>query len=142
MTIPQQYVGEVLEDLAALYLSGEAAPGTRAFVEACAAADAGYAARLSRARNLELHAPPVAVQRDAELEALRKTREVIRLRTLFLAMGIAFTALPLTFTFGPEGVEFVFWPHVKGVISAFWSIAASSWVAAWLMHRSVGRRGL
>ncbi|MBI4889698.1 MAG: hypothetical protein HY821_03670 [Acidobacteria bacterium] len=142
MTIPETYASEVLEDLAALYLSGEAAPGTRAFVEACAAADAGYAARLRHASKLELQAPPVAVHEDAQLVTLRRTREQIRLRTLFLAMGIAFTVLPLTFTFGPKGVDFVFWPGETGVITAFWSVALASWVASWVLHRDVKKRGL
>lgn len=133
---------DILEDLASLYLSGDASPATRALLEDHARANPAFAARLHSAQHLTLPTPPAPLSEDAEARALRETRQAIFLRTLFLAMGIAFALLPLAFTFGPEGVHFLFFPHQTGLLSAFWSIALASFVAAFVMRRAVARRGL
>lgn len=142
MNIPESLEHDVLEDLAALYLSGDASAGTRTLLDAHARANPAFAARLRQAGSWKAPQPPAPVNADAEARALLQTRQAIRLRTIFMAMGIFFTGLPLSFGSGPDGMRMLFFPHQTGLIAAFWSVAAASWVATWTMHRSIGRRGL
>ncbi len=142
MTIPDPIRKDILEDLAALYLSGDASAGTRQLLESYARDNPEFAARLRDAGRGHAPQPPAPVNADAEARALQQTRQAILLRSIFMAMGIAFSVLPLSFTCGPEGVHMLFFPRQMGLISAFWSIAAASWVAMYVMHRAARRRGL
>jgi hypothetical protein len=142
MTIPEEVKHDVMEDLATLYLAGEATAGTRTLVESYAAGDAGFAARLKKAGRWQAEKPPAPVNRDEETKALLRTKDAIRMRSIFSAMGIAFTALPFSFGFGSAGFHLLFWPDQTGLVSACWSIAAAAWVATFAMHRSLHRRGL
>lgn len=142
MIIPKEQLGDVMEDLASLYLTGEAAPGTRALVESYARQDPAFGQRLRAAQNLRLPEPPPADAPDAGIQALKQTRQYIALRTIFSAMGIAFSLLPLSFAFGDGGVRFLFLRSQPGLVQAFWSIAVASWVAMWLMHKEIRKRGL
>ncbi|HNY38940.1 MAG TPA: hypothetical protein PKJ41_01035 [Bryobacteraceae bacterium] len=142
LTIPTDCASGVLEDLMALMLAGEASPGTRRFLETHARANPDFASRLETASKLDLAGPPPPSKKDDSLQTLRLVRQHMFLRTLFTAMGIAFTFLPLTFAFGDKGVEFVFLGKHPGVVNAFWSIAVASWVAMWTMHWQIRKRGL
>lgn len=142
MTIPDDVRKDVLEDLAALYLAGEATAGTRRLLEDYARQHPEFNHRLRGATQWAAPQPPAPAAADAEAQALRRTREAIRLRTLFTAMGIAFTLLPLSFTFHGNQVKMLFFPEQTGLIASFWSVAAASWVAMYVMTRAIGRRGL
>jgi hypothetical protein len=134
---------DVMNDLLTLYLAGEASADTRALVEDRARRDPGFAARLAAARAVDLGAVlPGGPAPDTELRALTRTRQAIFLRTLFFAAAVFFTLLPLSFRGGANGLEFLFLGKQPGVVSAFWSVAAASWVACWLMHREMRKAGL
>jgi hypothetical protein len=145
MTIPQEHLKDVLEDLSALYLSGEATAGTRAVVEAHAQADREFGERLKASGGIGLPLPPAVVEADAEMRALKETRQFLTLRSVFMAMGIAFTLLPLSFgSLGSDGrgVRMLFLYDQPGIVYSSWSVAAASWVAMWVMHRAIGKKGL
>jgi len=134
---------DVLNDLLTLYLAGEASADTRALIEERARREPAFAAKLTSARAVDLGgALPAGAPRDGELETLTRTRRAIRLRTIFLAGAMFFTVLPLSFRGGDGGIEFMFLGRQPGVVWAFWSVAAAAWVACYVMHREVGRRGL
>jgi len=141
MTIPEDSCKDILEDLMALYAAGEASVGTKRLVEAYAREHPEIAERLKAAAGLGVPLPPVAVDPDVGVRTLKQTRQFITLRTLFSAMGIAFTLLPLTFTFDQNGVR-LFLHDQTGLVSSFWSVAAASWVATWMMHREIRRTGI
>ena len=90
---------EVITDLLPLYDSGDASPDTRALVEAYFRSDPDFE-RLARAAN----APPsVATTSSApipgalELEAVRRTRNALRVRSWIMGLAIFFTLLPFSF---------------------------------------------
>jgi hypothetical protein len=134
---------DVMNDLMTIYLAGEASSATRAIVEARAREDATFAARLAAAQGMAVPLqdanPP---GRDAELRALTETRQFIRLRTIFVAAAVFFSLLPLAVRGGDSGVEFVFLGRHDGLVWAFWSLAAASWSAHYVMHRRVRQAGL
>lgn len=130
---------DVMNDLMVLYISGEASPGTRKLVEEYAALHADYAALL-RAAGQTLPVPPA--QSNKEMETLKMIRKFILLRSLFIGGGILFTMMPLTTVWRNGEVTFLLYRDVPGLGLAFWSIAAASWVACYVMHRAIRRSGL
>ena len=119
-----------MNDLLTLYLADEASADTRALIEDRARREPAFAARLAAARAVDLTAaavpaPPLG---DAELRSLKRTRHAIFLRTLFWAAGLFFTLLPLVFHGDGDSVEFLFLGRHPGLVWAFWSVAAASWI--------------
>jgi hypothetical protein len=132
---------QVMDDLAVLYLSGEASAETRELVERYAGRHSDYASAL-QAHAPESMAVATAVQVEAEMQALKRTKEYLFLRTLFFAMAVAFTLSLGLFTFNNDGVTFLLYRDAPGVFWAFSSIAAASWVAWGLMRRELAKTGL
>jgi hypothetical protein len=133
---------DVMNDLLTMYLAGDASADTKALVEAHAREHHAFAARVAGAASFALPEVGAGFSSDHELRVLAATRQFIRLRTVFCAGGILFTLLPLVFTFGNGGVEFLILGREQGLAWAFWSLAAASWTAFILMNRRVGRLGL
>jgi anti-sigma factor RsiW len=134
---------DVLNDLLTLYLAGEASADTRALIEERARREPAFAAKLEAARAVDLAATlPAAPPGDLELNALKQTRQAIFLRTLFWASGLFFSLLPLTVYGDANGAGFVFLGRHMGLVWAFWSVAAASWVAYYVMNRAVRHTGL
>lgn len=67
---------DVISDLWPVYEAGEASADTRALVEEYLAQHPGFAARLSA--GLKLPGMEVSMRQDAETQALRKTRDLVR----------------------------------------------------------------
>jgi hypothetical protein len=61
---------------------------------------------------------------------------------MFTAGAMLFTLLPLVFTFGSSGVQFLVLGRHPGLVWSFWSLAAASWTACYVMHRRVRQAGL
>jgi hypothetical protein len=133
----------VLHDLLTLYLAGEASADTRALIEERARREPAFAAKLEAARAVDVAAAlPPAPPADLELKALKQTRDALFLRTLFWAAGLFFTLLPLTVYGDDNGAGFVFIGRHNGLVGAFWGVAAASWVAYYVMNRTLRRTGL
>jgi len=134
---------DVMNDLLTVYLAGDASADTKTLVEAHAREHQPFAARLAAAGAVVVpEIAPGRSARDAELRALAQTRQFIRLRTIFFASGILFTALPLSFGSGSDGIEFLILGREPGLMWAFWSIAAASWTACVIMARQIRSTGL
>lgn len=132
---------DVMKDLMVVYLSGEASADTRAMVEEYARSHPGYAALL-KSSSVELAVEAAPALQDSEMRALKMTRQFVFLRSLFMGMGIAFTLMPLTIVFRHGQITFLLYRDVPGLGAAFWSIAAASWVAYFVMRREVRKAGL
>lgn len=90
---------DVVTDLLPLYESGEASPDTRALVEAYFRSDPEFERLVKAARTAS---PGVATSTDVvhgalELEALRRTRKALRIRSWIMGFAIFFTLLPFSF---------------------------------------------
>lgn len=134
---------DVLNDLLTLYLAGEASADTRALIEDRARREPAFAASLAAARAVDVSAAlPAAPPGDLELKTLKQTRQALFLRTLFWATGLFFTLLPLTVYGDGDSAGFVFLGRHPGLVWAFWSTAAASWVAYYVMKRALRHTGL
>jgi hypothetical protein len=124
---------EVVKDLMAVYMAGDASADTRALVEDWLRTDPELASQLDRARRLDL--PKVAAPPPtAEKRSLDRTRRYLIGRTVVLGMAVYFSSLPLTVTFGSNGFH--------GFLLHDWSarfpviiVAAALWIAYWRMSR-------
>jgi hypothetical protein len=135
---------DVLNDLLTLYLAGEASADTRALIEDRVRREPAFAAKVAAARSVDLSAAAAPPPRlgDPELEALKRTRHAIFLGKLFWAGALFFTLVPLVVHIDRNGVEFLILGKYPGLMWAFWSIAAASWTAHYVMNREVARAGL
>ena len=88
---------EVILDLLPVYLSGEASPATRAFVEEYLKQDPELAQRirLQWAENFAKVAPS-GLHPDLELRSLSRTRRLLGLQRWLFGFGIFFVALSLS----------------------------------------------
>ena len=128
---------DVVRDLLTVYLAGDASADTRALVEEYLAGDPALKAEADNAAAGQLILPPTPPSpATAELQALAKTRELMRTRTSTLVTAVVFTVLPFTFTFSDGRVNFVLLRDQPIIAAAWWFTAAVLW--AW--HIWVRRR--
>lgn len=131
---------DVVKDLLALYLAGDASPDTRAVVEDWLRTDADLARQVAEARRADL--PPVPrPDPSAEKLALMRTRSRLRWRAITLGAAIYFTTLPLTVVFSRQGF--------RGLLIQDWwervvllAVAAGLWATWFALKRRVSRTGL
>jgi len=93
MSIPK----EVILDLLPVYLAGEASPATRAWLEEYLAHDPKLADQVRRQRAESFDQPLPPLPPELELHALRRTRRVMALQRWLFGLGIAFSAVALSF---------------------------------------------
>ena len=100
---------DVVNDLLPLYEAGEASADSRELVETFLREDAEFARTVravgrsaDRLRDLQTPAAPARL----ELEALEKTRALLKRRTWTLALALFFTAMPFAFAFNGSRVTF------------------------------------
>lgn len=128
----------VIRDLHVLAQAGEASDDSRALVEAWLAAHPALASELADAvadgpLDARPSLPPLPA--DGELRALRRTRRLLSLRSWSMALGFFFTALPLSFRGGADGVRFLLIPGHTGIAVASLVLG----IAAWLVFVRVSR---
>jgi anti-sigma factor RsiW len=131
---------DIVKDLLAVYLAGDASSDTRAVVEEWLKRDPELARQAAEARQDLL--PPVATPAaSAQKRALARTRRGLRLRSLAMGAAIYFTLLPLTVVFDRNGF--------KGLLIDDWTgrsvalgIAALLWGAFFAQSRRVKVTGL
>ena len=94
MSLPEN----VMKDLLAVVVAGEASPETRRLVEEYARDHPEFARTAERAGDLRLSrpAPPAP---DREMEALRRTKSLLRWRSMLLGLALTLSLLSLRFRF-------------------------------------------
>lgn len=119
---------DIVQDLLAVYLAGDASPDTRSLVEDWLNKDRDLARQVEAARR-EL--PSVALpERSVEMRALTGTKRRLRRKGILLGMAIWVTALPLTVRFNSEGFQGLMitdWPEraiVLSMAAVLWALYA------------------
>jgi ferric-dicitrate binding protein FerR (iron transport regulator) len=119
---------DIVQDLLAVYLAGDASPDTRSLVEDWLNKDRDLARQVEAARR-EL--PSVALpDRSVEMRALTSTKRRLRRKGILLGMAIWVTALPLTVRFNSEGFQGLMitdWPEraiVLSMAAVLWALYA------------------
>jgi len=124
---------DVIKDLLAVYMAGDASGDTREIVEEWLRSDPELAAQVSRARRIEL--PEVAgPPPTAERRALDRTRRYLRGRSVVLGAAIYFSTLPLAIKFSSDGFRGLLLDDWMARASAL-VVAAALWAIYWRMSR-------
>ena len=126
---------DIVKDLVAVYLAGDASADTRAFVEAYLKTDPDLARDVEAARSMSLGLPPTRTP-TAEKQALDATREQLKSRTSTLVVAMVFTVLPLTFAFHGTTITF-FLIRDAPIIGVTWWVTAA---IMWIWHLRLRRR--
>lgn len=130
----------VVEDLLAVYLAGEASADSRALVEEWLQTDTELARRVEEARHGTL--PPVALpEPSTEKRALARTRRTLRFRAILLGTAIYVSTLPLSVTFdrsGFRGLLIQDWPERVVIIA----LAVVLWAVYFRWSRRARASGL
>jgi anti-sigma factor RsiW len=119
---------DIVNDLLAVYLAGDASSDTRSLVEEWLARDRDLARQVEVARrDLPAVAPP---ERSAEMRTLATTKRRLRRKGILLGMAIWVTALPLTVRFTSEGFQGLMitdWPEraiILSMAAVLWTLYA------------------
>jgi anti-sigma factor RsiW len=124
---------DVIKDLLAVYMAGDASGDSRAMVEEWLRSDPELAAQVAAARRIdfpEVAAPPPT----AEKRALDRTRRYLRGRSVVLGAAIYFSTLPLSVKFDSGGFRGLF---LEDWLSRSFAlvVAAALWAVFWRMSR-------
>jgi anti-sigma factor RsiW len=134
---------DVVKDLLALYLAGEASADTRALVEERLAADPDLAREAEAARAAGPALPPTpAPAPAAEKRALDDTRRLLKSRTSTLVVAALFTVLPLSFVTDGKQITFFLIRDAPIIGAAWWGTAAVLWTCHLLVRRRLRVSGL
>ena len=126
---------DIVKDLVAVYLAGDASADTRALVEAYLKTDPELARDVDAARGASLGLPPTPAP-TAEKQALEATRQQLKTRTQTLVVAMIFTVLPLAFTFEGTRITFFLIRDAPVIGAVWWMTAAIMWIChAWLRRR-------
>lgn len=137
MSLPEN----VMRDLLALVESGEASAESQALVEEYAREHSEFA-RLRKdagAVRLGLAAAPVP---DKEMESLRRTKEMLRLKSILMGVGIFTTLAPFAFIFSNGRLVFFLLRDAPGAAGASLSVAVAAWIGYYALGRSLRTTGL
>ena len=134
---------DVVRDLLTVYLAGDASADTRALVEEYLAGDPALKAEADNAAAGQLILPPTPPSpATAELQALAKTRELMKTRTSTLVTAVLFTVLPFTFTFSGGQLTFVLFRDAPKIAAAWWFTAAVLWGWHFWVRRRLAVSGI
>jgi hypothetical protein len=126
---------DVVKDLIAVYLAGDASADTRALVESYLKTDPDLAKDVEAAGHATLGLPPTQMP-TAEKQALEATQQQLKVRTSTLVVAMIFTVLPLTFAFHGTTITFLLIRDAPVIGLAWWATAAIMWI--W--HLRIRRR--
>ena len=137
---------DVVRDLWLLVESGEASADSRALVEAHLAADPELARELATSAAGAVLPPALPAtpppSRDAEREALERTRKRVSLRTQTFAVALFFTLLPFTFVVKDSRVTFFLLRDAPTIAAAWWLVAAVMWAIYYRIRKGLAVPGL
>jgi anti-sigma factor RsiW len=131
---------DVIKDLLAVHLAGEASRDTRALIEDWLRTDPELAHQVEHAKRADLPVPP-APPPTTEKQALDRTRRQLRWRTILFGTAIYVSMLPLSVTFnraGFRGLLIEDWSERVVVIAA----AIVLWAVYWHQWRRMRVSGL
>jgi len=132
---------DIVKDLVAVYLAGDASADTRALVESYLKTDPELARDVEAARATTLGLPPARTP-TAEKQALDATRQQLKNRTSTLVVAMIFTVLPLTFVFQGTTITFLLIRDAPVIGIAWWATAAIMWIWHVRLRRRLRVSGL
>ena len=119
---------DVVLDLLPAYLSGEVSGDTRTLIETYMKQDPEFAAQVKEESKAIFAPSPSRAMPDREMEAMRRTKRLLRRRGWFMGAAIFFTMFAISFHVGPEGVEWT-WQASPATCVLCGMMAVVFWIA-------------
>ena len=126
--IPQH----VILDLLPLYLAEEVSDETRNLIEEYLREDPQLATLARQAKNATLQEIPAPINKETEMEALKKVRKLMVQHNVFLALAVLLTLM--------VGTSYIFlWDEPRGAAApfVFGGLAIIFWIAFFLVNRKI-----
>ena len=127
--IPQH----IILDLLPLYLAEEVSEETRALIEEYLKADPQLATLAEQAkRTTPLQEIPAPINKETEMEALKKVKKLMVQLNVFLALGVILTSMVI--------ISYLFlWDEPWGAAArlVFGGLAGIFWIAFFLVNRKI-----
>ena len=127
--IPQH----VILDLLPLYLAHEVSEDTRKLIEEYLKTDPQLATLAEQAkRSIHLQEIPAPINKETEMEALKKVRKLMVQHNVFLALAVVLTIM--------VGISYIFpWDEPRGAAApyVFGVLAGIFWIAFFLVNRKI-----
>ena len=139
---------EVINDLLPAYLYGEVSADTRALVEEFLEQDPEFA-RSAVPRKKEpfetgdlLQGADMTLSPDHEMRTLNRTKAVLERRRWLFALALAFSLVPISFTFDNGQITWMMVRDVPRMAVTYWAASAGFWIALVATNRRVRTSGL
>jgi anti-sigma factor RsiW len=137
----------IIQDLLPLYLAGEVCRETRALVEEFLSHDATLAAEVERLKSDSLRqiltgGTNMSLPQDHDAQTLERTRTKLQRTAWILALSIAFTLVPLSFTFDKGHITWMMVRDVPRMATAYWAAAIGFWIAYFVTRHRLRSTGL
>lgn len=132
---------DVITDLLALSLAGEASADSRALIESFLAQDREFAGIVAaRAERPALEVAPAPLEPDVEMRTLRRARQLLNWRSVLIACGIFFGLFPVTFSAESRGPRWLLLDSPAGAAFSA-ALAILSWGGYFWIRRVLRARG-
>ena len=79
---------------------------------------------------------------DHELRTLARTRAMLERRSWLFALALAFSVVPLSFTFDNNHITWMMLRDVPRMAAMYWATAVGFWIALGLTNRRLRSSGL
>lgn len=132
--------GNVMKDLLTVVVAGEASPETRKLVQEYARDHPEFARTVEQVGRLGLgmHVP---LAPNRELETLKRTKNMLRLKSVLLGLGILLTLLSVKFKFDALGITWG-WQGDVAPRLVMMGLGLAVWVGYFLVARRLRTTGL
>ena len=139
---------DVIHDLLPAYLCGEASADTRSLVEQFLEQnpDLARSIREGRDQNAEsdvlLKGGEMTIAVDHEMRTLARTKAMLERRSWLFALALAFSLVPVSFTFDDGRLTWMMVRDVPRVAALYWVTALGFWIALLVTNRRLRSSGL
>ena len=123
----------VILDLLPLYLANEVSEETRNLIEEYLKTDPQLATLAEQAKNTKpLQEIPAPINKETEMEALKKVKRLMVQHNIFLALAVILTVM--------VGISYIFlWDEPRGAAApfVFGGLAGIFWLAFFIVNRKI-----
>lgn len=126
---------KVITDLLPIYFSGEASDDTRTLVDDFFRRDPQFAA-MAKEEWSPAAGPEQALNQDAQMETLSRTKQLLRQRSMFLGAAIFLTVLPFSVASLQSGT-YILWRDMPQTAAVAVLFGVAFWCAyGWTWYRA------
>jgi anti-sigma factor RsiW len=139
---------DVINDLLPAYLYGEVSADTRVLVEQFLERNPEFARSVARRKNEDseqselLKGADMTLSPDHEMRTLTRTKAMLARRNWFFALALAFSLVPVSFTFDGGHITWMMIRDVPRMAVTYWAVGLGFWIALAATNRRLRTSGL